>query len=91
MLVNIFKSQQGDIDAVSDIGGFYTKGEVDEMLNTKADESDVFSREQLSAMFEPLKDTSTGAAKSVSNILSGDVVSSLYSVAVELFGEPPAQ
>lgn len=41
-------------------------------------------------MFAPLKDANTGAAKKASGILSGDVVASLYNVAVELYGEPPA-
>ena len=35
LAVNIFKSQQGDIDIVGDTSGFYTKGEVDEKLSAK--------------------------------------------------------
>lgn len=69
LVENIFKSQQGELDAVGDT-------------------VDTFTREQLSVMFAPLKDTSTGAAKKASKILSGDVVASLFNVAVELYGEP---
>lgn len=71
LVENIFKSQQGELDAVGDT-------------------VDTFTREQLSVMFAPLKDTGTGAAKKASEILSGDVVASLFNVAVELYGEPVA-
>ena len=83
LAVNTFKSQQGDIDDTND---FYTKDVMDEMLSSKADKSDVFAREQLSAMFTALKDTSTDAVKSIENITSADVVSCLYNIGAELFG-----
>lgn len=88
LLENIFKSQQGELDILGDTSNFYTKGEVDEKLSAKADTADTFTREQLSAFFAPLKDANTGTAKKASEILSGDVVASLYNVAVELYGEP---
>lgn len=83
LAVNIFKSQQGDIDDTND---FYTKDVMDEMLSSKADKPDVFVREQLSAMFTALKDTFTDAVKTIENITSADVVSCLYNIGAELFG-----
>ena len=86
LLENVFKSQQGELDILGDTSNFYTKGETDAFLSAKADVADVFTREQLSAMFAPLKDTSTDTAKVIENITSDDVVSCLYNVGVELFG-----
>ncbi len=86
LVVNTFKSQQGDVDIVGDTSDFYTKDVMDEMLSSKADKSDVFVREQLSAMFTALKDTSTDAVKTIENITSADVVSCLYNIGAELFG-----
>jgi hypothetical protein len=47
------------------------------------------SREQLSSMLAPVKDDNTSNVKHVNDISFADIVSCLYNIGSELFGEPP--
>ena len=46
------------------------------------------TREQLSTMLEPVKDTATGNVKNVNDISFADVVSCLYNIGKTLYGAP---
>ena len=46
------------------------------------------TREQLSVMFESIKDTTTGNVKNINDIQFSDIVSCLYNIGAELYGAP---
>lgn len=63
--------------------------QLDEVTRTFSISADyALTREQLSTMLEPVKDTATGTVKNINDISFADVVSCLYNIGAELYGAP---